>query len=218
MSLISNWNKDLPSGDSDARIGDDLLREHWTVLEAAWEEEHYFTDASGVSTGEHKPGSMRPFIGTYSQVSSTNVTDEGRLLFDSDTSRYWYVGSDKTFPLGAGQGLVVEHYPPLEQDSDWSGLAGVQEMSAVLQTKLFEQSATSTRWTFPIAYAANPRISLSWWSTSLDDPFNETLVTGLDTSFATISSVNSAGTLEASNATVTAVAVGPVRVSLLSNG
>ena len=101
MGRIADWSKSLPSSTSSVSETDDLLRSHWSILESAVEEEHFFKENSGISTGVHKLGSGRPHLGTYSQVST--ASDLGRIMIDSDYSRFWYVGSDDTIELGGSQ-------------------------------------------------------------------------------------------------------------------
>jgi len=219
MGAIGSWSSVVPSGDSQLRLGDDTLRSHWSTLEATLEEEHYFTDASGISTGQHKPGSMRPHVGTVSQVSTAN--DSGRLMFDSDTSRLWYVGSEDTFPLSAGNGRVVEGYPSVRTDSQWSVLANADEMVHVIQTGrpfLGTASETSIQISFGLSYATQPRIVISY-ETALAAPRMLQLVIDPDTrdeSGFTVMSFDSAGALYASNVRVPWMAIGPIQASLLS--
>ena len=101
MGRIADWSKSLPSSTSSVSETDDLLRSHWSILESAIEEEHFFKESSGISTGVHKLGSGRPYYGTYSQVSSAK--DRARFMVDSDYSRFWYVGSDATYEMGGSQ-------------------------------------------------------------------------------------------------------------------
>ena len=101
MANISDWSKDVPSSTSSVSETDDLLRSHWSILESAIEEEHFFKENSGISTGVHKLGSGKVHVGPYSHVSSAN--DPSRLMIDSDYSRFWYVGSEDTIELGGSQ-------------------------------------------------------------------------------------------------------------------
>lgn len=100
MADASSWNSTIPSGSSEIRKGDDLLRSHWSILEATLEEEHFFAaDNSGASAGIHRPGSSRI---SYGNGPAPTTSDEGRLFYDVDDDQLVVQGSSATTPVGAG--------------------------------------------------------------------------------------------------------------------
>lgn len=100
MASNSGWSKGLPSGSSALQLGDNDIRSNNSVLQAAWEEEHYFTDGSAGSAGVHKLGSARVFVGTTSHLSNPTGDNDGRVMFTSDTtSLYVAHGSASTWKL-----------------------------------------------------------------------------------------------------------------------
>ena len=104
MASNVGWDKTVPSGTSSIAQGDDDIRSTKSILQAAWEDEHYFTDGSSASAGEHKLGSARVFMATAASQLSNPET--GRLLHLA-TSNALYVASS----------------------SSWSQLLGVNESS-----------------------------------------------------------------------------------------
>lgn len=107
MANIGSWNKNAPLGSEPVRSGDDLMRSHWSVLQGALEDEHYFTDGSSASAGQHKRGSARVHVGTSSQVST--VADDGRLMWTVDDERLHVLSSTSTVAL-----------PSLSHANTWS--------------------------------------------------------------------------------------------------
>jgi hypothetical protein len=85
MASYSGWNKDQPSGASLLRDADDMLRSDKSILQATLQQEHYFTDGSANSAGEHKLGSARIYSGASSAVSSSGQS--GRLMWDETNSQ-----------------------------------------------------------------------------------------------------------------------------------
>jgi len=90
MADNTNWDKTIPSGTSSIANGDDEIRSMKSILQAAWEDEHYFTDGSSSSAGEHKLGSARVYSGGVSSVST--AADTGRLMWTTDAEQLFHVG------------------------------------------------------------------------------------------------------------------------------
>jgi len=100
MASNSGWSKGLPSATSSVALGDDDIRSNNSVLQAAWEDEHYFTDGSANSAGVHKEGSARIFT---QAAQPTAVAPEGQLWHDTDDNAlYVYAGSAWTQVNSAG--------------------------------------------------------------------------------------------------------------------
>ena len=86
MASNSGWSKGLPSGTSNIALGDNDIRSNNSVLQAAWEDEHYFLDGSAGSAGVHKAGSARAYV----QASApTAVLPSGQIWLDTDTDRLY---------------------------------------------------------------------------------------------------------------------------------
>lgn len=81
MASNSGWSKGLPSGTSNIALGDNDIRSNQSVVQAAFEDEHYFTDGSTASAGVHKAGSARAW---YQAAAPTAVLPTGQLWVDSD--------------------------------------------------------------------------------------------------------------------------------------
>ena len=88
-AITSGYSKNQPSGSSSIRDGDDMLRSDKSILEAALNDEHYFTpqtSASSASGGIHRKGSARVFTGTRASLATPSSADsDGRLYYATDT-------------------------------------------------------------------------------------------------------------------------------------
>ena len=87
-----------PADTENAGQGDDRIRSLKTSLQQAMDAEHNFPAGGGANTGYHALGSARPYVGTQSAVSSSG--SDGRLMYTSDSSRLFGVGSEGTVLLG----------------------------------------------------------------------------------------------------------------------
>lgn len=94
MASNSGWDKTVPSGTSLINVGDDDIRSFKSSMEAWWEEEHYATDGSANSAGEHKLGAARAYVGDNSQLSNP-VT--GRVFLNTDDNAIWGALSTATW-------------------------------------------------------------------------------------------------------------------------
>jgi hypothetical protein len=96
MLMASNvgWNKNFPSGTSSVALGDEEFRSIKSFMQAWWEEEHYATDGSENSAGEHKVGSARGYVGLASQLSNPR---KGALFFATDEQKIYVAESDTTW-------------------------------------------------------------------------------------------------------------------------
>ena len=114
MATLSGWSSELPANTSIISKFDDTYRSDKSVERNVWEEEHFWDSGSTNSAGVHRLGSFRPHYGTDSQVSQ--VGDEGRLMFASDTSILYDVSHSSTPPLHLRHEPFVLH----PQISSWS--------------------------------------------------------------------------------------------------
>ena len=92
------WDETVPSDSEAVSLGDDRIRSLKTSLRNALDAEHNWPSAGGNATGYHRLGSARVFVGAQSAVSSSGT--EGRLMWASDTSRLFHVGSAGTAFIG----------------------------------------------------------------------------------------------------------------------
>lgn len=110
----SAWSKNQPSGSSSIRDGDDMIRSDKSVLEAALNDEHYFTpqtSASSVSGGLHRQGSARAFMVARASVTTPSSADSaGKLIVCTDTGALLIANSSSVSTLAGGSqpaGAVV---------------------------------------------------------------------------------------------------------------
>ena len=115
MGNIGSWNSQMPSNESSIMDGDDLLRSHWSILNAAWAEEHFF---SASSTGVHALGSARPFYGLRSAVSVR--PDVARLMLTSDNTQLWSVSSNLSQLLTARPQHLLESFQTATANCIWA--------------------------------------------------------------------------------------------------
>lgn len=92
------WDEAVPSDSENAGLGDDRIRSIKTSARIALDDEHLWPSSGGSNVGAHRLGTARVFIGNQSLVSSSGT--DGRLMFTSDTSRLFGVGSGGTVFLG----------------------------------------------------------------------------------------------------------------------
>lgn len=122
------WNENVPSGTSQAGLGDDDLKSIKTSVRNALDSEHIYSSTGGAGSGAHRKGSAVAFYGAASAVSSSDT--EGRMMITSDTSRLFHVASAVTQVLG-GQYAVLAH--PVIDFSRSTLLSGSKVTSAITQ-------------------------------------------------------------------------------------
>jgi hypothetical protein len=101
MASNVSWDPTVPSGTSSIAQGDDDIRSFKSFMEAAWEDEHYFTDGSTTSAGEHKVGSARAYQAASSAMSNPRVG----AIFHSTTDNNLYVASGSTYSAIIGKAV-----------------------------------------------------------------------------------------------------------------
>jgi len=145
------WNENSPADTESAGLGDDRMRSIMTSVRQGLDSEHNWPSAGGNSIGIHRLGSARPYVGTQSQVSSAGT--EGRLMYASDTSRLFHVGSGGTVLLGGPTMLSVGSFPgTVPQRHYWAEEIGIG----------ITGSSGSTTLTFPNSgYSGAPYVFLS---------------------------------------------------------
>ena len=88
MASNSGWSKSVPSGSSSVAQGDDDIRSFKSFMQAAWEQEHYFTDGSTNSAGVLKAGAARVWQGATSILSNPTGDNSGRLIHATNNKLY----------------------------------------------------------------------------------------------------------------------------------
>lgn len=101
------WDETSPADTESLSQGDDRIRSLKTSLRQGLAGEHTWPSGGG-DAGVHLLGSARAYVGTQSQVSSSGT--EGRLMFASDTSRFFHVGSGGTVLLGGPRVITRGNY------------------------------------------------------------------------------------------------------------
>jgi len=108
MCAQIGWDENVPADTESVSLGDDRIRSLKTSLRQGLDVEHFWPSAGG-DAGVHRVGSARAYVGTQSQVSSSGL--EGRLMFASDTSRFFHVGSGGTVYLGGPRNIEASDPP-----------------------------------------------------------------------------------------------------------
>lgn len=101
------WNESNPQDTDSAGLGDDEFRSLKTSLRIGLDGEHVWPSGGG-DAGVHRLGSARPYIGTQSLVSSSGT--DGRLMWASDTSNFFHVGSGGTAFIGGARVISAGSY------------------------------------------------------------------------------------------------------------
>jgi hypothetical protein len=91
MASTTSWDETVPSGTSSIAQGDDDIRSLKSFMRSWISQEHYTTDGSTTSAGEHKLGSARAFSLPLSQISGV-ANRRGQISHDT-TNNYLWVGS-----------------------------------------------------------------------------------------------------------------------------
>lgn len=103
MASNVSWDESVPSGTSSIAQGDDDIRSLKSFMRSWISQEHYTTDGSTTSAGEHKKGSARAFQLPLSQISGV-ANRSGQLSHDT-TNNYLWVGSGSSISNIAGAGV-----------------------------------------------------------------------------------------------------------------
>ena len=100
MASTTSWDESVPSGTSSIAQGDDDIRSLKSFVRSWISQEHYTTDGSATSAGEHKLGSARAFQLPLSQISGV-ANRTGQISHDT-TNNYLWVGSGSSISQIAG--------------------------------------------------------------------------------------------------------------------
>lgn len=177
------WNESSPPDTSSAGLGDDAIRSLTTAIRTGLDGEHIWPSGGG-DAGVHRLGSARAYVGTQSQVSSSGT--DGRLMFASDTSRFYHVGSGGTSLIGGSRVISVGTttgftYP---QRHHW-----VEEIG----TGVVGPSGTTTL-TFPNSgYSGIPFVFFSNWTTAASGSIDAHIAYSLTATGALVSTAGGSG-------------------------
>lgn len=141
----------MPSDSSGANLADDELRSLKSSLAIGLSNSMYWPGSGGgsaASAGQMKPGVARTYVGTQSQVSSTNTA--GSLMITSDTSRLYAVGPAGVQFLGSSR--MVEFSDPPAVNKRWVMSNGTVASGAII--------------TFPQSYDTTPTLFVSLQTTT----------------------------------------------------
>ena len=131
----NTWNESTPADADLVGLGAGAIRSILTNLRGPLDSEHVFPTVGGSVSGIHRKGSAVAFVGTASQVSSTDT--DGRLMLTSNTSRFYHVGSTLTQFIG---GRFAVEAAPLNQtvasklSQIWAIECGVASMATTSTT------------------------------------------------------------------------------------
>lgn len=117
------WNESNPPDTESAGLGDDRIRSLTTSVRMGMAAEHTWPSAGG-DAGIHLLGSARAYVGSQSQVSSSGT--DGRLMWTSDSSKLFHVGSGGSVYLGGPTGISLDHgYLAFPQRHQWVEEVGI---------------------------------------------------------------------------------------------
>lgn len=135
MATIA-WNESSPADADSAGGGDDAIRSLKTSIRVGLATEHVWPSAGG-DAGVHLPGSARAYFGTQSRVSSAGT--DGRVMWTSDTSNFFHVGSGGTAFIGGAKAISHVSFPGFAppQTVAWVEDSGAQLNSGGLETITF---------------------------------------------------------------------------------
>jgi len=105
------WDEDAPADGDAASSGDDAIRSMKTNIAGGLSTSMYWPGTGGgsaASAGIMKPGAARTF---YAAESAVSAAQDGQLMYASDTSRLWYVGSTGPVYLGGQYGIEAATNP-----------------------------------------------------------------------------------------------------------
>lgn len=123
------WDEAVPAETEVLGLGNDRIQSTKTSVRQVVGSEHNFPSTGGNNVGYHLFGSARPYYGTQSRVSSAGSF--GRVMFASDTSQYFYAGSEGTSFIG-GQRVISAFTLPstLPQRHQWVESFGTGQTTA----------------------------------------------------------------------------------------
>lgn len=148
--IVAGLNTSTPSGTSQAGLGPQDFQSVKTTFQQVLDSEHNFPSTGGAGSGAHRLGSARAFVGTASQVSSSDT--DGRFMITSDTSRLYHVSSATTMLLGSR--FAVEMTP---SGVTIGGTATASKVTQVyrMEAGQFVMTSTGTVITLQNSYVAN---------------------------------------------------------------
>lgn len=134
MCAQIGWDESTPADTESLSQGDDRIRSLKTSLRQGLSAEHTWPSAGG-DAGIHLLGSARAYVGSQSLVSSSGT--DGRLMWASDSSRFFHVGSGGTSLIGGSRVVSVGTtagftYPQRHQWIEEFGLAQVTGFTATV--------------------------------------------------------------------------------------
>jgi hypothetical protein len=103
----SSWSKSQPSGQSSIRDGDDIIRSDKSLIEALFNDEHYFdpqASASSASGGLHRKGSARIFTNATraSLTTPASADSNGKLAYCDDLQSLHLLGTSSATTIAWG--------------------------------------------------------------------------------------------------------------------
>lgn len=141
MCAQIGWDESSPADNESAGLGDDRIRSLKTSLRQGLAEEHAWPSGGGES-GQHLRGSAKNYSGLQSQVSSCGT--DGKLMWASDTSRLFGVGSGGTAFLGGPNVVSLPlEYIAWPQRFHWVEEMGLEYMSGTSLTVTYLRSGFS---------------------------------------------------------------------------
>lgn len=102
------WNESSPADGDSAGLGDDHFRSLKSSIRVGLDGEHIWPSGGG-DAGAHRLGTARPYVGAQSLVSSAGT--DGKVMWASDSSRFFHVGSGGTALVGGPTVLSVGSFP-----------------------------------------------------------------------------------------------------------
>lgn len=176
------WDENAPADTDNASAGDDAIRSLKTNISGGLGTSMYWPGTGGgsaASAGIMKPGSGRVFYATESKVSAAQ---DGQLMYASDTSRLWYVGTTGPLYLGGQYGIESSANPG--EGSRWQLCSGVGGNAALIS--------------YGVTYGAAPRIVHSVYTSAAVGLMSS--ITGVTTTGFYAAAYNKLGVVQAAGA------------------
>lgn len=180
------WDEDAPADGDAASSGDDAIRSMKTNIAGGLSTSMYWPGTGGgsaASAGIMKPGAARTF---YAAESAVSAAQDGQLMYASDTSRLWYVGTTGPVYLGGQFGIDCASNPGA--GARWHLASGVSWSGGLI------------RYGSGVTYGAAPQVVHSISTTAATGGMS--VATGVGTTGFYVAAYNESNTIQAARAFV----------------
>ena len=184
-----SWNEVKPEPNDFLRDLGPLVRSQKGSLDT-WLQKHFYwsdsTSSGGITRLSTTSGATRAFVGTTSQLSSSET---GRFFITSGTSRLYALtpqsGETGTLLMGSARALVALSATKQPATSRWLAQSGTQAIAAGVTESIV----------FTTAYSVAPTVAITPKGTDVDSLYAVTVVSasGFSASAVTLSAAAATG-------------------------